>query len=227
MKLAALISGGKDSIYAILKEIEEGNEITCLISILPDNEESYMFHAYNIRFVYLIAESIGIPLIIKKSRGVKEEELEDLKIAVKDASEKYEFEGIVSGTIESNYQKDRLENIVKGMNIELILPLWKKDTELLLRDMYSTMDIIIVHVSAFGLDKSFLGKKIDDKIFVQLKELNKRYKVHICGEGGEYETFVLDTPFFNKRIDITDCNIEWSGNYGTFIIKDAKLTEKR
>lgn len=227
MKVAALISGGKDSVYAILKEIEKGDEVTCLISILPDNEESYMFHAYNTRFVSLISESMGIPLITRKSNGVKEEELKDLKIAVTYALKKYEFEGIVSGTIESNYQRDRLEDIFKDMRIELILPLWKKDPELLLRDMYRVMDIIIVHVSALGLDQSFLGKKIDDDLFSMLKELNTKYRVHICGEGGEYETFVIDTTLFNKRIDITDGIIKWNGSYGTFIIKNARLVEKR
>lgn len=227
MKVAALISGGKDSIYALLKAAEKGDETTCLISIIPDNYESYMFHSYNTRFVHLIAESMGIPIITKKSKGIKEKELEDLKIAIQDALTEYEFDGIISGIIESNYQKDRLKNISNDLNIKLVLPLWKKDPELLLKDMYHMMDIIIVHVSALGLDQSFLGKKIDDNLFVKLKKLNMKYKVHMCGEGGEYETFVIDTPLFNKKIDITDWILKWYGSYGTFIINDAKLVEKR
>ncbi|TSM77343.1 Diphthine--ammonia ligase [Bagarius yarrelli] len=35
-----------------------------------------------------------------------------------------------------------------------------------------------------------------------LHQLSKKYGVHICGEGGEYETFTTDCPLFKKRIVI-------------------------
>jgi len=31
---------------------------------------------------------------------------------------------------------------------------------------------------------------------------NKKYGVHIAGEGGEYETFVIDAPIFKKKLII-------------------------
>ena len=31
-------------------------------------------------------------------------------------------------------------------------------------------------------------------------QLSKKYGVHVCGEGGEYETFTLDCPLFKKKI---------------------------
>ncbi|KAK1117220.1 hypothetical protein AOXY_G38820 [Acipenser oxyrinchus oxyrinchus] len=37
---------------------------------------------------------------------------------------------------------------------------------------------------------------------VYLKQLSTQYGVHVCGEGGEYETFTLDCPLFKKKIVI-------------------------
>ena len=31
-------------------------------------------------------------------------------------------------------------------------------------------------------------------------QLHRKYGIHVCGEGGEYETFTLDCPLFKKRI---------------------------
>ena len=82
MKLAALISGGKDSSFAIYKALQEGHEVTDLITIIPANEDSYMFHSANIHLTELISEACGIPLTSQISTGEKEKELLDLKKAL-------------------------------------------------------------------------------------------------------------------------------------------------
>ena len=74
-KLGILFSGGKDSMYAAWLAKKEGYEISCLISIVSENEESYMFHTPSIRRVEEQAKSMGIPLIIVKTKGKKEKEL--------------------------------------------------------------------------------------------------------------------------------------------------------
>ena len=74
-KLGILFSGGKDSMYAAWLAKKEGYEISCLISIVSENEESYMFHTPSIRRVEEQAKSMGIPLIVIKTKGKKEKEL--------------------------------------------------------------------------------------------------------------------------------------------------------
>jgi diphthine-ammonia ligase len=39
----------------------------------------------------------------------------------------------------------------------------------------------------------------------RLHLLARQYGVHICGEGGEYESFTLDCPLFHQRIVLDDC----------------------
>src|SRR3990167_4493874 len=109
MKLGVLFSGGKDSTFATWLAKKEGYEISCLISIVSDNKESYMFHTPAIEKTEVQARSMNIPIILQKTEGKKEKELEDLKEAIKKAKEKYEIQGIVTGAIQSVYQASRIQ----------------------------------------------------------------------------------------------------------------------
>ena len=97
-------------------------EISCLISIFSKNKESYMFHTPSIKRTKQQAKVMEIPLIIQKTKGKKEEELKDLEKAIKKAKEKYNISCIVSGALASNYQKSRIENICKKVNLECFNP---------------------------------------------------------------------------------------------------------
>jgi len=222
MKLAALISGGKDSSYAIYKALQEGHEVTDLITIIPANEDSYMFHSANIRLTELISEACGIPLISQLSTGEKEKELQDLKKAISCVN----VDGIAVGAIESEYQASRVRHICDEFGIEMYAPLWHNEPERLLREMISLMDIRMVKVAAAGMDESWLGRRFDEKMIEDLKALNRKYRVHIAGEGGEYESLVLDAPFFTKRINLLETHNLWMGDHGIMKVVQAALGEK-
>lgn len=86
--------------------------------------------------------------------------------------------------------------------------------------------VIVTAVAAEGLDSSWLGRQIDQKMLNELKDLNRRYGVHPAFEGGEAETFVLDGPIFKKRIKILKAEKRWSQDSGVLEIKDAILVDK-
>jgi ABC transporter with metal-binding/Fe-S-binding domain ATP-binding protein len=222
MKLAALISGGKDSVFAIHKALEEGHEVTHLINIIPARDDSYMYHSINLHMVELISAASEIPLIQQQSSGIKELELDDLTLALK----KVDVDGISVGAIESQYQASRVQKICDSLELKMYAPLWHRDPEELLNEMAKVLDIRIVKVAADGLDQSWLGRPINVNSIENLKALNRRYMVHMAGEGGEYETVVLDAPFFKKRIEIVKSEIEWEGDTGSLKILDARLVDK-
>jgi ABC transporter with metal-binding/Fe-S-binding domain ATP-binding protein len=222
MKLAALVSGGKDSIFAIQKALEEGHEVTYLINIIPARDDSYMYHSINLHMVELISAASEIPLIQQQSSGIKELELDDLTLALK----KVNVDGVSVGAIESQYQANRVQKICDSLGLKVYAPLWHRDPEELLTEMSKVLDIRIVRVAADGLDKSWLGRPINVNSIENLKALNRRRMVHMAGEGGEYETVVLDAPFFKKRIEIVKSEIEWEGDTGSLKIIDARLVDK-
>jgi diphthine-ammonia ligase len=222
MKLAALISGGKDSSFAIYKALQEGHSVTDLITIKPANEDSYMFHSANIHLTEMISQASGIPLTVETSTGEKEKELDDLKIALS----LVKVDGIAVGAIESEYQASRVRRICEELGLKMYAPLWHKEPEALLREMIKYMDIRMVKVAAAGMDESWLGRRFDEKMIEDLKALNKKYRVHMAGEGGEYETLVLDAPYYMKRIDLIETRNIWMGDHGIMKVVRAELSEK-
>jgi diphthine-ammonia ligase len=222
MKLAALISGGKDSSFAIFKALQEGHSVTNLITIKPANEDSYMFHSANIHLTEMISLASGIPLTVETSTGEKEKELDDLKKALS----RVKVDGIAVGAIESEYQASRVRRICEELRLKMYAPLWHKEPEELLCEMIKYMDIRIVKVAAAGMDESWLGRRFDERMIEDLKALNRKYRVHIAGEGGEYETLVLDAPYYRKRIDLIETSNIWMGDYGVMKVIRAELSEK-
>ena len=203
MKLAVMFSGGKDSTLSAWLAKKEGYEISCLISIISKNLESYMFHTPSISKVESQARSMEIPIILQETLGEKEIELEDLKKAISRAKEEHNIEGIVTGAVESVYQASRVQKICNDLNIECFNPLWQKDqTELLQELLRENFEVIVVGVFAYPLDKSVLGKKIDENFISEFSNLNVKYKINPAGEGGEYETFVLNCPLFKNKLQV-------------------------
>jgi diphthamide synthase (EF-2-diphthine--ammonia ligase) len=88
MRLAALISGGKDSLYAAYLAKRAGHELACVVSMLSDNPDSYMWHVPNARLAKLQAELMCVPLVQVRTAGEKERELADLKSALAKISPK-------------------------------------------------------------------------------------------------------------------------------------------
>jgi len=226
MKLAPLISGGKDSIYAMHLASKE-HEIVCFLTIESENLESYMFHTPNISLTSLQAEAIGIPILIGKTKGEKEEELKDLHNLIKQAKEKYQIEGITTGALASVYQAERIQKICDDLDLKCINPLWQMDQEQLLRDLLKEGFItIIVGTFAYGLGENVLGKEINEETIDILMEMHKKYKIHPAGEGGEIETLVIDGPCFNKKIIIKESERKIDEDTTLLIIKQAELKNK-
>lgn len=222
MQLAVLWTGGKDSNLA-LHRVLKIHHVKYLVSMIPLRKDSWMFHYPNIQNVEWFANAVPIPLVKKETQGHKELELTDLKQVIKTL----DVSGLVAGTIASNYQKTRMEQMCQQLNIELLTPLWNEKPLNLLTEMLDiNMEIIITAVYAHGLDKELLGKKIDDKMVNLLLRLHSKFGISIVGEGGEYETLVLNAPCYEKRIEITHAEkiLETQGGY--FLIKKVKLHDK-
>lgn len=223
MKLAALFSGGKDSTYAAHLAEKGGHEVSIYACIRPARGDSYMFHGVNIHLTPLIAEAQGKPLASAPSSGEKEKEVDDLKRLI----ELLEVKGVVTGAIASTYQRDRVNRICGELGIVHLSPLWGKDPrEVLEAEINSGMEMIMVHTAAAGLDKSWLGRRIDKKAAEELGRLNERYGLNVCGEGGEYESLVVDAPWFKKRLEIGKAEVVWEGTSGTYRVDEASLRQK-
>jgi diphthine-ammonia ligase len=226
MRLGVLFSGGKDSALALHKAAEK-EEVVCLITLVSENKESFMFHTPNIDITVVQAEAMGLPLIKKATKGKPEKELKDLEEAIAQAVNCFKIEGVVTGAVESVYQAKRIQSICNQLNISCFNPLWKKNQKALLEELVAKgFKVIISGIFAYPLDKSWLGKEVDNELIERLSLLGIEFGLSVAGEGGEIETTVLDAPLFKKKIEILGSTIEAKGNSGVFIIKKARLAPK-
>ena len=173
------------------------------------------------------AQAIGLPLVQKTTKGIKEKELDDLKDALIEAKAKFQIEGIVTGAIKSVYQASRIQKLCDELKLQCLNPLWQRDEIGILNELVKNkFKVIISGIFAFPLDKSFLGEMIDAEIIRKLEVLKEKYQINPAGEGGEIETTVLDAPFFKKQIQVLESEISYENNAGIFRIKKAKLVQK-
>jgi len=214
MKVGVLFSGGKDSTYSTYLAKKKGYELVCLISVFSENEESYMFHTPSIKKTIKQAEIMNLPIITQKTKGKKEEELKDLEKAIKKAKDKYKIDVIVTGAIDSVYQTFRIQKICDKLNLKCFNPLWHKDEISYLKELWkNNFKAIITGVFAYPLDKNWLGREINKDFIKEVELLKRKYKIHPAGEGGEFETFVLDCPLFKKPLKLKSKKIVSTGKY--------------
>ncbi|XP_062974954.1 diphthine--ammonia ligase [Elgaria multicarinata webbii] len=226
MKVVALISGGKDSCYNMMHCVVAGHQIVALANLRPaenkegiDELDSYMYQTVGHHAIELYAEAMGLPLYRHTIKGTSVEtgriytrcegdEVEDLYQLLKLVKDKENVEAVSVGAILSDYQRVRVEDVCKRLALQPLAYLWRQNQEMLFKEMISSnIQAIIIKVAAFGLDPDkHLGKTLCE-MEPYLLELSKKYGVHICGEGGEYETFTLDCPLFKKKIVVDSSEV--------------------
>ncbi len=223
MKLAVLFSGGKDS-YLALQYASIDHEISCLLTIESEKEDSWMFHTPAIEWTKLQAKAMEIDHLTSKTSGVKEEELGDLRSIIESAISKYSIEGIVTGALASVYQSTRIQKICNDLNLWCFNPLWQMPQKQLLQELLSNnINSVITGVAAEPFDDNWLGRSIDSECINDLISLESRYRINPAGEGGEIESFVLRAPLFHKSIKIADSKKHYSNFSGILEIKEAFL----
>ncbi|XP_075049195.1 diphthine--ammonia ligase isoform X2 [Mixophyes fleayi] len=206
-----------------------GHEIVALANLKPpegtDNElDSYMYQTVGYQALDVYAEAMGLPLYratlsgtsLNIGRGYtpqEGDEVEDLYRLLKLVKEKEAVDSVSVGAILSDYQRVRVENVCQRLSLQPLAFLWRRKQEELLDEMISSgLQAILIKVAAFGLDPDkHLGKPLEE-MRPYLKQLSAQYGVHVCGEGGEYETLTLDCPLFMKKIVIDSTEVVMHSN---------------
>jgi ABC transporter with metal-binding/Fe-S-binding domain ATP-binding protein len=183
-----------------------------------------MFHFPNVRWTKLQAEAMGLP---HRTIEAGQDELLGLQEGLHETKEALGIDGVVTGAVASDYQKSRIDQICDTLGLKSFAPLWRKDPQILVNDLRSFgFKIILSGVGAAGLDESWLGQELTDRRWDLLEEVSRRHGIHLTGEGGEYETFVIDAPNFERRVSVDKTVNRWDGQSGYLVIEQASLVHK-
>lgn len=202
----------------------QGWDVEALVTVFPEVKDSWMFHYPAIKWTSLQAQAAQIPQQVVRTKGVKEQELNDLSRGLEKLKKTKNVEAVVSGAVASEYQRTRIDNVCHELGLKSFNLLWHKNQERLVREQIeSGFEIILTACNALGLDANWLGRKLTILDLEELVKLKKRYGLNVAFEGGEAETFVLKAPPFWGRLSITKSVAHWHGDSGYLEIEDVRL----
>jgi diphthine-ammonia ligase len=224
LRVAVAFSGGKDSTYATWWAMHQAWDVS-LVTVKPSSTDSLMFHHPNTEWTNLQALAMGLTHEIVEMKS--KDELVDLQHALARMKSEGKISGLVTGAVASDYQKARFDNMGDAIGLKTYAPLWHKSPKLLVENVVkSGFRIVLSAVAAKGLDESWLGRELTEQEWSRLERLSEVHGINLTGEGGEYESFVLDAPNFSKRIEIEKSRKEWHGDSGRMVIEKASLRNK-
>jgi len=192
-------SGGKETSLSCYRVMQIQNiKVTHLLNMVSEDGKHSRSHGVNSAILKLQAEAMEIPLVQRKTSWETYEK--EFKKAILDLKK----EGIqagVFGDIDLQEHRDWVERVCKEIEIEPILPLWKGKREDLFKEFIRLgFKAIVVATNADFLGQEWLGRQINEGFIEDLSALKN---IDLCGESGEYHTFVYDGPIFKKSIVFT------------------------
>jgi len=174
-----------------------------------------MFHSANLAAVPVIAERCDMTYVGIPTPGEKDDELRDLKTGLAALP----IDGVIAGTIESEYQRSRIATLCERLGLVMFAPLWHMDPLALLHEVAERMDARVVVTAAEGLGENVLGKRLDANMIELLCRISAKRRIHIAGEGGEYESLTLDAPCFSSPVRCKGGYTEFSCGRGVVTIE--------
>lgn len=211
-------TGGKDGCYSCYKVMAEGYRVTHLLNFR--NLKKTGSHEINPEVILAQSKATGIPLIQSDFYSYEQE----FKRVVSDLrSGGTRVDGAVFGHIQTH--KALVDRICKDLEIDLLLPIWKQDSEEILMEILdSGFEVLVVSVKDGLLGEEWLGRRIDGDFISDLRRLNK--SIDPCGEYGEFHTLVTDGPIFKKRISIAESRPALKDGYWFLNIAEFEIRKK-
>jgi uncharacterized protein (TIGR00290 family) len=193
-KVVVSWTGGKDGCLAGYKAISEGFEVSYLLSFRDTKRIGS--HAIHPQLLAAQSQAMGIPLLHRDFVSYEEEFKKVVRSLQEDG---VGIEGAVFGHIQTH--KNLVDQICRDLGIALLLPLWKLDSEQIVREFIEAgFEAIIVSARADLFGKEWLGRRIDGEFVRDLQNFNSA--IDPCGEYGEFHTFVTGGPLFKNHIRI-------------------------
>ncbi len=206
-------SGGKDSCLACWLAMQKGLKISHLVHFDRPNN----LHGVDPALIRLQADLAGIPMIQKK---VASEDFErEFRKTVGDLA-KNGIKGMVFGDIYLEPHKEWVDRTCAELGIEPVEPLWGLKTEGILRDFLGRgFETIVAAGDQKLIDKRFIGREINAEFIDYLKSHN----LDVCGESGEFHTFVTAGPLFKGRIAITSKGVTNRDGFWFLDVKEYQV----
>ncbi|MEG0894681.1 MAG: diphthine--ammonia ligase [Oscillospiraceae bacterium] len=194
-KFVASYSGGKDSILAIYRAINQGMEPVCLIITYNTDKKRSWFHGIPQTVLESLSKSLDIPIWLIKTSG--EEYAVNFEKAL-DKAKNLGAEVCIFGDIDIEGHLKWCTERCDNVGLQAFFPLWGENRAKLVYEFIDsgfTANFTIIDTKR--MSDSFLGETLTKENV----DLIANQGADICGENGEYHTFVSAGPIFKKQVD--------------------------
>lgn len=190
-------SGGKECTLSICRAKRQGINVVHLLNMVTEDGMNSRSHGLSREILQLQAKRMGISILQPMSswgtyESIFKKELCQLK--------KKDVEVGVFGDIDLEEHRVWIERVCNEAGIKPLFPLWESNRDVLLKEFIDHgFSSVIVAVNADLMDKKWLGRNIDSDF---INDLRKEGNIDLCGEKGEYHTFVYNGPIFKKQVEV-------------------------
>lgn len=212
-KFVASYSGGKDSILALYRAIEQGMKpVALIITFNTDRNESW-FHGVPEKLLQEVSRSLNIPIRLIKTSG-EEYALNFEKELL--LQKEQGVEACIFGDIDIEEHFEWCTKRCETVGIEAIFPLWKEDRKALVEEFIEVgFKANITVVDTTRLSEKHLGKCLSSETISSIVLEG----ADACGENGEYHTFVSDGPLFSYPVPFVYKDRTYSNQYAILPIQ--------
>ena len=194
-------SSGKDSALSLYQTLQSGLfEVATLFTSINRENDRVSMHGVPIVLLKQQSESMGIPLeILALPPDVDFAGYERHYFEKMGSLANQGIDTAIFGDIFLEEIRDYRVKQLARVNMKAHFPLWGKSSREVMDEFFASgFKSVVTCVNADFLDQSFVGRIIDEDF---LDDLPKN--VDICGENGEFHTFVFDGPLFRQPINFT------------------------
>ncbi len=224
MRVACAWSGGKDSCLACWKAMSQGHDVRFLVNFVSSGTGRDSFHGVTRELLAMHSEASGIPMIQRETTW------EGYEATFREVMRELRgqgVEGLVAGDMALEEHRQWTENMCGEFDLTPILPLWGMDPADVVDEFITEgFEAVTVCVKGEFLGEEWLGRGIDRRFKGDLQDPARSPTVDVCGENGEYHTFVIDGPLFGKRIALVHGGKVWKDGYGFLEMAGASMVGK-
>lgn len=189
-------SGGKDCALALYQAQKKGVDVHYLLNMANANGKHSRSHHLGATLLQRQAKAMGLKLVQTRASW------NNYETNYKQSLAKLKKLGVTTGVfgdIDLQIHRDWVERVCKDCAIDPLLPLWEVKRSKLMRHLLDVgFKAIIVALRTDLLDRDkWLGAEINDDF---MKEFQKLKGIDLCGEGGEYHSFIYNGPVFKQPV---------------------------
>ncbi len=187
-------SGGKDSCLAFDAALRNGYDVSVLLNMLSEDGDHSRSHGLHRSMLTAQAHAMGLEICFGRASWSDYERVFVDRLSLLKSRG---FTTGIFGDIDLMAHREWVERVCGSVGLKAVLPLWNRDREDLLGDFFSLgYGAAIVSVREDALGREWLGRTLDPVAVEGFRDAG----IDLCGEEGEYHTFVFDGPVFNTPV---------------------------